>query len=139
MKVTAAAETPTRHASPDFFTGAVTQDPIGTTPVDHPVTALKVTFPPGARTHWHTHPQGQTLHVLTGVGLVQKEGEPAWRIRPGDTVWIAPGERHWHGAAPQHQMSHLAMQHLVDGAGVSWAEAVSETDYAAAAEGAQNL
>ncbi|MEO1599822.1 MAG: cupin domain-containing protein [Pseudomonadota bacterium] len=137
MKVTAAAATPTRYGPAEYFTGAVTQDPIGTTPVDHPVTALKVHFPPSARTHWHTHPQGQTLHVLSGLGLVQKEGETCYLIGPGDTVWIAPNERHWHGARPGHQMVHLAFQHVVDGSGVSWAEAVSDEDYATAAETAQ--
>lgn len=138
MKVTGAADVPTRHAAAEYFTGSVTQDPIGTTPVEHPFTALRVDFPPGARTNWHTHPKGQTLHVLSGLGLVQKEGETAYRIRPGDTVWIAPGERHWHGAAPGHQMVHLAMQHVVDGAGVSWAEPVSDADYTEAAETARD-
>ena len=88
-----------------------------------------VTFEPGARTAWHTHPLGQTLFVLSGVGRVQKLGEPVQEIKPGDTVWIAPGEKHWHGAAPDVAMSHIAIQEAVDGVAVTWMEHVSDADY----------
>jgi quercetin dioxygenase-like cupin family protein len=93
------------------------------------VAAARVSFEPGARTAWHTHPLGQTLYVVSGVGRVQKEGEPVREIRAGDTVWIPPGEKHWHGAAPDHGMTHVAMQEAVDGSAVEWLEQVSDADY----------
>ena len=132
MKITQAADTPTRRADPAYFTGEVWQEPIVTTPEGPPLTALRVYFAPGGRTHWHTHPGGQTLHVISGTGLVQRRGEPAHRISPGDTVWIPPGEEHWHGAAPDRAMAHIAIQAVVDGSAVTWLDPVSEEDYAAA-------
>ncbi|MEO0820239.1 MAG: cupin domain-containing protein [Pseudomonadota bacterium] len=132
MEIWKAASRPTRRANPDYFTGDVWQDPVIDAPAPASIRALVVHFAPGGRTHWHTHPLGQTLHVLSGVGRFQLEGEPVREIRPGDTVWIAPGERHWHGAAPDHAMIHMAMQESQNGVAVAWAEAVSEADYAAA-------
>ena len=133
MKLTAAVETPTRRADPAYFTGEVWQEPIMSTPEGPTIAMLRVWFCPGGRTHWHTHPGGQTLHILSGTGLVQSRGEAARVISPGDTVWIPPGEEHWHGALPGRAMCHIATQAVVDGAGVAWLEPVGEADYAAAA------
>ncbi|TPL98062.1 cupin domain-containing protein [Mesorhizobium sp. B2-3-11] len=95
------------------------------------VQGANVTFEPGARTAWHTHPLGQTLVVLSGVGRVQRWGGPIEEIRPGDVVWFVPGEKHWHGAAPQTAMTHLAMQEVQDGKVVDWMEKVSDEQYGA--------
>lgn len=97
-----------------------------------PVKAVRVSFPPGARTAWHTHPAGQLLHVVSGRGWVQKEGEGARAMSAGDTVIIAPGEKHWHGAAADSPMTHLAVQPVVNGVDSEWLEQVSDEDYAAA-------
>ena len=134
MEIRKATETPMRQANPDWFTGRVWQLPINEAPEPARLRTASVTFEPGARTNWHTHPLGQTLHVIAGVGRIQKEGEPVRTIRPGDSVWIAPGERHWHGAAPDHAMTHVAMQEAQDGSHVEWQEPVSDDDYAAAPE-----
>ena len=88
-----------------------------------------VTFEPGARTAWHTHPAGQTLIVTSGMGLVQREGGPIEEIHPGDVVWFEPNEKHWHGAAPKKAMSHIAIQEEVDGKAVTWMEKVSDDQY----------
>ncbi len=120
---------PTRRGPADWFTGAVWMDPIVNAPAPARVAAARVAFEPGARTAWHTHPLGQTLYVISGVGRVQKQGEPVREIRAGDTVWIPPGEKHWHGAAPDHAMTHIAVQEAVDGSAVEWLEQVSEADY----------
>lgn len=132
MDIYKAGSRPTGSGSADYFTGTVTTDPIVSAPEPARVAALRVSFAPGARTAWHTHPLGQTLHVVSGAGYVQKRGEPAQRILPGDTVWIAPGEVHWHGAAPDNAMTHIAIQEALDGANVDWMEHVSDEDYAAA-------
>jgi quercetin dioxygenase-like cupin family protein len=132
MDVIKAASRATTTANPDYFTGVVWQEPVIEAPAPARVRALKVTFAPGARTAWHTHPLGQTLLVLSGVGFVQKQGEPACAILPGDTVWIAPGEKHWHGASGHAAMTHLAIQEALDGSNVDWLEKVSDADYAAA-------
>src|SRR4051812_47821947 len=117
---------PSRRASSDWFTGSVWQDPIVEAPSPARVRVLRVTFAPAARTAWHTHPLGQTLHVLQGLGLTQTRGGPIRFIRPGDTVWIPPGEEHWHGAAPENAMVHLAIQEAdAQGKTVSWLEQVS--------------
>ena len=105
----------TRRASSDYFTGTVWQDPIITPPAPARVCPARVAFEPGARTAWHTHPLGQTLYVISGVGRVQTKGGPVREIRPGDTVWIPPGEKHWHGASPNNGMVHIAMQESLDG------------------------
>ncbi len=130
MQIMRAADRPSRPASPDYFTGRVWQDPVIDAPEPARIMALRVAFEPGARTHWHTHPLGQTLHVLSGVGRIQCEGGPVKAIFPGDTVWIPPGVVHWHGASPDHAMIHLAMQEREGDVAVTWLEAVSEADYA---------
>ena len=132
MDIYKAGSRPTGSGSTDYFTGTVTTDPIVSAPEPARVAALRVSFAPGARTAWHTHPLGQTLHVVSGAGYVQKRGEAAQKILPGDTVWIAPGEVHWHGAAPDNAMTHIAIQETLDGSNVDWMEHVSDEDYAAA-------
>jgi quercetin dioxygenase-like cupin family protein len=121
---------PTRRAPADYFTGTVWQDPIVEADAPARLRATLVRFDPGARTAWHTHPLGQTLYVVYGRGRVQTEGGPMIELKPGDTVWIPPGERHWHGAAPDTAMSHIAMQEALDGTSVEWLEHVSDEDYA---------
>jgi quercetin dioxygenase-like cupin family protein len=113
----------------DWFTGTVRIDPLF--PVTAPARAAGnlVTFEPGARTAWHTHPLGQTLVVVSGVGRVQREGGGVEEIRPGDVVWFEPGERHWHGAAPATAMSHIAVQESLDGKAVEWLEHVTDAQY----------
>lgn len=115
--------------SPDYFTGHVRIDPVHSAPEPARLRAVIVTFDPAARTAWHTHPLGQTLHVLSGHGLVQSWGGPIREIHPGDTVWFVPGEKHWHGAAPEEAMTHLAMQEAEDGSVVAWLEQVSDEQY----------
>ena len=129
MDITRAGTEPSRLATPDYFTGRVWQDRVIAAPAPACVQALRVTFEPGARTNWHTHPLGQTLHVLSGVGLVALRGQAPSVIRAGDTVWIAPGEEHWHGAGPETMMTHLAMQEAQDGRAADWLEPVSDADY----------
>jgi quercetin dioxygenase-like cupin family protein len=113
----------------DYFTGTVRIDPLF--PVAPPARAAgnAVTFEPGARTAWHTHPLGQTLIVTAGCGRVQREGGPIEEIRPGDVIAFAPGEKHWHGAAPTTAMTHIAIQESLDGKAVEWLEKVSDEDY----------
>ncbi len=120
---------PTRPVPPEWFTGTVWQDPIVEAPAPARLRALRVTFAPGARTAWHTHPLGQTLHVVVGIGLIGLRGAAPRLIRPGDTVWIPPGEEHWHGATPDTMMSHVAMQEALDGQTADWLEHVSDDDY----------
>lgn len=117
----------------EWFTGTVRMDPLFAAPEPARVTGLDVTFEPGARTAWHTHPLGQTLIVTAGCGRVQREGGKVEEIKPGDVVWIAPGEKHWHGAGPTTAMSHLAIQEKLDGRYVDWLEHVSDVEYAKAA------
>lgn len=132
MEIHRAGSKPTKPANPDYFTGTVWMDTIVDAPDPARLSALRVSFEPGARTAWHTHPLGQTLHVLFGVGRIQKDGEQVQEIRPGDTVWIPPHVRHWHGAAPDTGMVHLAMQETLDGSAADWLEQVSDADYNAA-------
>lgn len=132
MEIHRAADRPSVKAPAEYFTGDVWQDLIVEAPAPATVVCLRVRFAPGGRTHWHTHPVGQTLHVVSGVGRVQKAGEPVREIRPGDTVWIAPGEKHWHGAAPDSFMEHIALQEREGGVRIHWLEPVSDADYAAA-------
>jgi len=129
MEIIAAGARPSHPAPEKWFTGRVWQDPVIEAPEPARLRALRVTFAPGARTAWHTHPLGQTLHVLSGAGLVGLRGEAPRPIRPGDTVWIAPGEEHWHGAAPDTMMCHLAMQEALEGQVAHWLEQVAEADY----------
>jgi len=134
MKITSSASVPTRRGPADWFTGTVWQDPIIEAPAPARIRGGRVSFEPGARTAWHTHPLGQTLHVLSGVGRAQTWGGPVREIRPGDTVWIPPEEKHWHGAAPSHAMVHLAFQESLDGTHVVWLEHVADEQYTAEPE-----
>jgi quercetin dioxygenase-like cupin family protein len=121
---------PTMRGPSDWFTGTVWLDRIIEAPAPARVQAARVAFEPGARTAWHTHPLGQTLHVLFGLGLVQSRGGPVRLIRPGDTVWIPPAEEHWHGASPQASMMHLAIQEADEsGTAVVWLEHVTDAEY----------
>lgn len=129
MEITPSGSAPTRRGKPEMFTGTVLQDVIIEAPEPARIRALRVSFEPGARTFWHTHPLGQTLHVVSGVGRVQSWGGPLREIRPGDTVWIPPGEKHWHGAAPDQAMVHLALQESLDGKHIEGLEAVDDNIY----------
>jgi quercetin dioxygenase-like cupin family protein len=113
----------------DWFTGTVRIDPLFKAPNPALVSGASVTFEPGARTAWHTHPLGQTLIVTFGCGWVQREGGPIEEIRPGDVVWFAPGEKHWHGATQTTAMTHIAIQENLDGKVVDWMEHVSDQQY----------
>ncbi|MBW9068891.1 (R)-mandelonitrile lyase [Agrobacterium pusense] len=112
-----------------WFTGTVRIDPLFNPFDAERVQGAQVTFEPGARTAWHTHPLGQTLIVVSGLGRAQRDGGPVEEIRPGDIVWFAPGERHWHGAAPDVAMTHIALQEVKDGKVVDWLEQVSDDEY----------
>ncbi|MDE3175533.1 MAG: cupin domain-containing protein [Pseudomonadota bacterium] len=120
---------PSAKGPADYFTGVVRIDPLFAVTPPGRAAGNAVTFEPGARTHWHTHPLGQTLIVVAGLGRVQREGGGVEEIRPGDVVWFAPGERHWHGAAPATAMTHIAIQEALDGRAVDWAEPVSDAHY----------
>lgn len=113
----------------DWFTGAVRIDPLFSHDDPARVAGAHVTFEPGARTAWHTHPLGQTLIVTAGCGWVQREGGAVEEIRPGDVVWFPPGEKHWHGATATTGMSHIAVQEKLDGSAVTWMEQVSDDQY----------
>lgn len=112
-----------------WFTGTVRIDPLIQTSAPARVAGASVTFEPGARTAWHTHPLGQTLIVTAGCGWAQREGGPVEEIHPGDVVWFPPGEKHWHGATPTTAMTHIAIQEQLDGKAVDWLEKVSEEQY----------
>ena len=120
-----------RSGPPSYFTGNVRVEPVIEAPAPARVRAAVVTFHPGARTAWHTHPLGQTLHVLAGTGRVQSWGGPVLEIGEGDTIWFAPGEKHWHGAAPGNAMTHMAIQEALNGEAVVWMEQVSAEQYGA--------
>lgn len=130
MKIIRSGSLPTRRAPADAFTGTVWQDPVIEAPAPARIRGAKVSFEPGARTAWHTHPLGQTLHIVSGVGRLQLWGGPVQEMRPGDTVWIEPGEKHWHGASPDVAMVHLAFQEALDGKHVVWLEHVTDEQYA---------
>jgi quercetin dioxygenase-like cupin family protein len=132
MDIHLAGSRATRRAPKESFTGTVWQDPIITAQPPMQLNSSRVAFEPGARTAWHTHPLGQTLYVIQGVGRVQAKGGPVREIKPGDVVWIPLGEKHWHGAAPTTGMVHIAMQEALDGSHVTWMEHVSDEDYSAA-------
>jgi quercetin dioxygenase-like cupin family protein len=112
-----------------YFTGAVRVDPLFEAPEPARVRGALVTFEPGARTAWHTHPLGQTLIVTSGLGWVQRNGGPIEEIRPGDVVWFPPGEKHWHGATATTGMSHIAVQEALNGSPVDWLEQVTDAQY----------
>jgi quercetin dioxygenase-like cupin family protein len=131
MKITPSGSVPTRRGPSSSFTGTVWQDPIIEAPAPARIRCSRVSFEPGARTAWHTHPLGQTLHVISGAGRFQSWGGPVREIRGGDTVWIDPGEKHWHGAAPQTGMVHIALQEGLEGQHVTWLEHVTDEQYGA--------
>ena len=121
------ASTQASTAGPaEYFTGRVRVDPLFPATTHHPASGAYVTFEPGARSAWHTHPAGQRLVVVSGVGRTQEWGQPVQVIRPGDVVWCPPGVKHWHGAAPDTAMTHLAVTGTVDGRSVTWMEKVTE-------------
>jgi len=131
MHIHLAGSRPTRRAPSDSFVGTVWQDPIIATEAPARLVVNRVTFEPGARTNWHSHPLGQTLYVISGVGRVQTLGQPVREIKPGDVVWIPAGEKHWHGGSPTTGMTHIAMQEALDGSTATWMEPVTDADYAA--------
>jgi quercetin dioxygenase-like cupin family protein len=113
----------------DYFTGTVRIVPMFSAPVPARVSGASVTFEPGARSAWHTHPLGQTLIVTAGYGWAQREGGPIEDIRPGDVIWFPPNEKHWHGASPTTAMTHIAIQEALGGKAVDWMEKVSDEQY----------
>ena len=115
--------------SADWFIGTVRVDPLFAAPEPARAVGAQVTFEPGARTAWYSHPLGQTLIVTSGLGWVQREDGPIEEIQPGDVVWFAPGEKHWHGASPGVAMTHIAVQESLDGRTVDWMEQVSDAQY----------
>jgi quercetin dioxygenase-like cupin family protein len=129
MHITRSGSQPTTKGNSDWFTGTVRVDLLFAAEAPSQVAGAHVTFEPGARTNWHTHPLGQTLIVTFGRRWVQREGEAAEEIRGGDVVRFASNERHWHGASADSAMSHIAIQESVDGSAVTWLEPVSEADY----------
>jgi quercetin dioxygenase-like cupin family protein len=131
MDIRRSGSQPSAKGPSEWFTGTVRIDPLFQAPAPARVTGASVTFEPGARTAWHTHPLGQTLIVTAGCGLAQREGSPVEAIRPGDVVWFAPGEKHWHGATPTTAMTHIAIQEALDGKPVDWLEQVSDAQYRA--------
>ena len=129
MDIHLAGSRATRRAPKEYFTGTVWQDPIIVAEPPARIASNRVSFEPGARTNWHTHPLGQTLYVIAGVGRVQTKGGPILEIRPGDVVWIPAGEKHWHGASPTTAMTHIAIQEKRDGKAVDWLEHVTAEQY----------
>jgi quercetin dioxygenase-like cupin family protein len=121
----------TEQGPAEYFTGTVRIERLIQADTPARVAAASVTFEPGARTAWHTHPLGQTLIVTAGVGWAQRAGGPKEEIRPGDVVWFAPGERNWHGATATAAMAHIAVQEALDGKAVAWLEHVSDEEYGA--------
>ena len=130
MTITRAGSQPSRTGPAEWFTGTVRIDPLFTAPAPARAAGAAVTFEPGARTAWHTHPLGQTLIVVSGRGHVQREGAPVEEIRAGDVVWFAPNEKHWHGASPTTAMTHIAIHEALDGKAVEWMEHVTDEQYA---------
>ena len=129
MNITRSGTHPSGKGPSDWFTGTVRIDPLFSPPDPARVAGALVTFEPGARTAWHTHPLGQTLIVMTGLGRVQRIGGPVEEIRPGDVVWFEPGEKHWHGASAATAMSHIAIQEKLNGSAVEWLEHVTDDQY----------
>ena len=129
MEITKSGSQPSAKGPADWFTGSVRIDSAFQRPAPARISGATVTFEPGARTAWHTHPLGQTLIVTAGSGRVQRLGGPIEQIRPGDVVWFAPGEKHWHGASPTTAMTHIAVQEQLDGKAVEWLEHVNDDQY----------
>src|SRR5213076_2780561 len=131
MIITRSGSQPSSTGSAQYFTGSVRIDPLFQANDPSRASGARVTFEPGARTAWHTHPLGQTLIVTAGCGLAQRWGGPVEEIRPGDVVWFPPGEKHWHGAAPTTALTHIAIQEALDGKVVEWMEHVTDDQYQA--------
>jgi quercetin dioxygenase-like cupin family protein len=131
MEIKRNGSQPSGKGPADWFTGTVRIDPLFQPNEARRAAAAAVTFEPGARTAWHTHPLGQTLIVTAGFGRLQREGGPIEEIRPGDVVWFSPNEKHWHGASPTTAMTHIATQEQLDGKVVDWLEKVSDEQYGA--------
>lgn len=129
MQITRTGTRPSIKGRADWFTGAVRIDPLYPAAAPARAAGNTVTFEPGARTAWHTHPLGQVLIVTAGLGRVQRLGGPIEEIHPGDVVWFEPGEKHWHGAAPDTAMTHIAIQEELDGKAVDWMEQVADAQY----------
>jgi len=129
MEIKRIGSQPSNKGPADWFTGTVRIDPLFQPNAPSRTAAAIVTFEPGARTAWHTHPLGQTLIVTAGLGWAQKEDGPIEEIRPGDVVWFPPGEKHWHGASRTIAMTHIAIQEQIDGKAVDWFEKVSDEQY----------
>ncbi|HEX4125276.1 MAG TPA: cupin domain-containing protein [Tepidisphaeraceae bacterium] len=129
MEIKRIGSRPSAKGPSEWFTGSVRMDPLMDAAEPARVAGACVTFEPGARTAWHTHPLGQTLIVTAGCGWVQREGGAVEEIRPGDVVWFAPGEKHWHGATATTGMTHIAVQEKLNGKVVEWLEQVSDTQY----------
>jgi quercetin dioxygenase-like cupin family protein len=129
MEIKKVGSQPSRRGPTEWFTGTVRVDPLFQAPEPAFVQGASVTFEPGARTAWHTHPLGQTLIVTAGCGWVQRWEGPIEEIRPGDVVWFSPGEKHWHGATPTTAMTHIAIQEKKDGRTVDWMERVTDEQY----------
>ena len=129
MEIRRSGSQPSAKGPTEYFTGTVRIDPLFSPPEPARVAGALVTFEPGARTAWHTHPLGQTLIVMSGLGWVQRDGGPIEEIRPGDVVWFEPSERHWHGATPTTAMSHIAIQEKLNGSPVDWMEKVNDEQY----------
>ena len=134
MELKRSGSQPSAAGPAEYFTGAVRIDPLFAAPEPARGRGASVTFEPGARSAWHTHPLGQTLIVTAGCGLVQCEGKPARKIHPGDVVQCPPGEKHWHGAAPDTAMTHIAIQEALDGKVVEWLDKVSDEEYRSAVD-----
>lgn len=131
MEIKRNGSQPSAAGPAEYFTGTVRVDGLFSAPAPARVVSATVTFEPGARTAWHTHPLGQTLIVTAGCGRVRRWGGPVEEIRPGDVVWIPPGEKHWHGAAPTTAMTHIAIQEQLEGKAVDWMEHVGDEQYQA--------
>jgi quercetin dioxygenase-like cupin family protein len=129
MQITRAGSQPSGKGSAEWFTGMVRIDPLFQAPDPARVAGASVTFEPGGRTAWHTHPLGQTLIITAGRGRVQREGGEIEEVTPGDVVWFAPGEKHWHGATPTTAMTHIAIQERLNAKVVDWLEHVSDAEY----------
>jgi quercetin dioxygenase-like cupin family protein len=129
MEITRNGSKPSARGPADWFTGTVRIDPLFQPRAPARAAAASVTFEPAARTAWHTHPLGQTLIITSGYGWVQRDGGPVEEVHPGDVVWFAPGEKHWHGASPTTAMTHIAIQEQLDGKVVDWMEHVTDEQY----------
>ena len=131
MDIKRSGSQPSGKGEAEHFTGSVRIDPLFRAPKPARVVGAAVTFEPGARTAWHSHPLGQTLIVMAGCGRVQRWGDHIEEIRPGDVIWAPPGEKHWHGAAPTTAVTHIAVQEQLDGMTADWMEKVSDEQYEA--------